>query len=250
MKQYKIDDYYSALSEQLLSGMPIDLSQLSRQDRLAEINALLEHLKLAKIESLGISESGQTEITGLNSLYIDPFITRIDFQCRNLTQEFNHLCYFSSDSHECKGVVIVPIINQEWILMVKQFRPTIGKAILELPRGFPNAKASKFSIHSYGNAVNELREETGINLDDHRSFPKFIQYIHENTGTSNITNAIYKLELKVAEQDLNSLVKEMHFDQGETSQIIKTQLVNIKKLGDVVEDQHTAASLWLVLNAS
>ena len=63
--------------------------------------------------------------------------------------------------HGCDGVYILAITTEGSVVVVKQFRPTVNRAVLELPAGGIDAGESPLE-----SAKRELFEETGYVSDD------------------------------------------------------------------------------------
>jgi len=70
--------------------------------------------------------------------------------------------YFTTEPNTSQ-VAILPVIDEEHILMVKAKRPVIGDVTWELPAGGCNENESPLSA-----ACRELKEEAGIGIDDSR----------------------------------------------------------------------------------
>jgi len=58
------------------------------------------------------------------------------------------------------AVVIIPVLDDEKIVMVKQYRAAVGKVLLELPAGTIEKREDPYEC-----AVRELEEETGFTAE-------------------------------------------------------------------------------------
>jgi hypothetical protein len=238
------------INTSLQNGRPVDLSRMPRFERLQLINAFLEANALRPLEGLGDSSQGQIEFVGINGITPDPFrpgafVTRVDFQCNKPRPEgYNHLAFFNAGTTKHSGVIIVPVINDEFVLMVQQYRPALGRVTLEIPRGFTADLGNPNEIKSYGAALKELHQETGIDLTQipHQVRKEFTLF--ENTGTSNIANAALTIGIQLSPNQLELLNNRVVQDLADLDQRIKTILVSKVQLGGLVNDNHTAAALF------
>ncbi len=231
-----------------LHSYPINLTALNRDLRLDVINGFLISQGLLPLSRLGDANNGELEFTGINSFWADPFVSRIDFQTKCLNREFNHLCFLSPASDGCSGTIVVPVVNNQYLLLVEQFRPTVGVRTLEVPRGFINPEESNRINNSFGNALREFSEETGLDQTKIAYFPNLVGEVFENSGVSTNKNKVYRVAITVPEEQLNNLIKTNHLDQGEVDQFVSTRLVEFKDLKLVIKDQHSASAIWLALN--
>lgn len=240
----------SQADQKLKSGQPVNLSHLPRAERLKVINQILDSNSLRALEGIGDSSQGQIEFVGINAITPDPvkpgaFVTRVDFQCNKPQPEgFNHLSFFNAGATMHSGVVILPVVNDQYILMIQQFRPVIGRSTIEIPRGFAADLGDPNQIKSYGAALIELAQETGVDLrkTDHKVTKEFSLY--ENTGTSNILNAVLVINLKLSEDQLKQIHSRIINDSDEIGQSIKTLLVPVSEVKGITQDNHTAAALF------
>lgn len=234
----------------LQNGRPVDLSRMPRFKRLELINSFLEANSLRPLEGLGDSSQGQIEFVGINGVTPDPFkpgafVTRVDFQCNKPHPEgFNHLAFFNASTTKHSGVIIVPVINNEYILMVQQYRPALGRTTVEIPRGFTADLGNPNAVKSYGAAIAELHQETGIDLSKtpHQVLKEFT--LLENSGTSNIVNAVLTIGIKLPEAQVQAINDRVVQDLDNLDQRIKTILVRREQLAGLVNDNHTAAALF------
>ena len=236
----------------LKNGRPVDLSSLNRVERLEAINAFLSSQKLRPLEGLGDQTQGQIEFVGINALTPDPvkpgmFVTRVDFQCNSYEKGFNHLAFFNAGTTLHSGVVVVPVINDEYVLMCQQFRPLVGRHTIEVPRGFVGDLGDPNAIKSYGAALIELRQETGVDLttERHQIAAEFSGW--ENTGTSVINNAFLRINIQLSPEQLNAVSSRVVNAEADFDHRIKTLLVPREDLKAVVQDNHTGYALFKAL---
>jgi hypothetical protein len=248
-----------ALEVKLKSAEKVDLSYLPREKRLGVINDLLNHLKLKSLDGLGDAEQGQMEFIGINGLSLDPFqpgkfITRLDFEtlvkAGDKEIKFNHLCLVNANTAELSGVIIVPLIRVAgeevpYVALVRQFRPALGRTTVEVTRGFPDP-ADLLNTKQFSGALRELNEETGLLNNRERIEVKEISLSDENSGTSNITNTITKVEFSMTKEEFNAAQGRIVTDI-DSLQSIGTIIVPLNKAIRFVRDLHSQAAIGLVL---
>ena len=236
----------------LLRGEKVDLSMLSRQERLEVINDWLAVNGLRLLEGLGDSAKGQMEWVGINAFIPDRFVARVDFEAQlasgGKVNRFNHLVFLNCNSLRQGGALIVALVEPEknpadrYVLLVKQFRPVIGRETLELPRGFPDADdflASK----PVQTALRELEEETQL-LSQHRDAVREISEVgavYENTGTANIKNTVFKMRVVLSPALMEQAAHHMHHEPS--GHAVRTYLLPVAEALAVLEDQHSLAAL-------
>ncbi|OOC42640.1 NUDIX domain-containing protein [Thermosipho sp. 1074] len=100
------------------------------------------------------------------------------------------------------AVAVVPILDDNKVVMVKQYRYPIGRELLEIPAG-------KFDFKGEDPlecAKRELKEETGFQAKDYT----YLGYIHTTPGFSNEVIYIYLARNLVkgnAEPDEDEIIK-------------------------------------------
>ena len=236
------------------SASTLDLSRFNRRDRLAIINYILEGLNLKPLAGLGDFTKGQIEFIGINKIKIDPFVCRFDFMAIGASGKvFNHLCLFNANTAAGSGAIAVVIINNDSLLLIEQFRPTLGHVVYDFPKGFPEA-GNLSAIKGLRTLELELEQETGIKLCD---LPQedieitLFSDVIENTGTSNITNDIFILRLRITDQSKLQALKNYHTFDDEKSGI-NVKLIPICDAFRYIRDNHSLAALgsMFCLNAA
>lgn len=260
MKQVSVtswsDDSYN------LEQGAVDLSHLPRTARLAAINDILRRYNLRPLEGILDASQQQMEILGINSFTPDPFVSRVDFKmsCGKTDAQgnditFNHLVFINAQTHDSSGVVIVPILQcentvEDFILLVRTGRPTMGKLIYELPRGFSDSQdtiSSKSLASAVAAAHRELKEETGLSQMIQSSSYIRLKDTYENTGTHNVKNYNVALIMKVTSRQLDSLISSIDHKETESGIGLCIRAVPLSQAFGLLHDNHsiTALSCWL-----
>lgn len=115
------------------------------------------------------------------------------------------------------GAVVVPITKDGKIVLVKQYRQSIGKITLECPAGFVDRGEKSFAV----SARRELLEETGYKAKKMKSMGTLYSYPAKLTAKFRIFLAL-DCE-KVAEQST---------DEGESIGVVK---IDFKKAVEMVK---------------
>lgn len=106
----------------------------------------------------------------------------------------NHTSLYEFVLHK-KAVAIVPIVDNNRIMLVKQYRPVIDKKIWELPAGIIDKNETPFQA-----AKRELEEETGMKAGKIKKMGTF----YSSPGfTDELTTIFAAMDLKKAEQKLD-----------------------------------------------
>ncbi|CAL6074416.1 ADP-sugar_diphosphatase [Hexamita inflata] len=148
---------------------------------------------------------------------------------------------FQIDTHIQSSVVflkgdavgILPIINNTYILLTKQFRAPLGRLFLEIPGGMTDGSLD-FSLV----ALKELQEETGLHISKKslKSLGKIIpspdlcdEYIH-----------LFLLEIEMSETEMK-IIKEKLF--GTDDEAIKIKILKVEDAFLEVEDASTLVAM-------
>lgn len=131
------------------------------------------------------------------------------------------------------AVVILAFLDNDTILMVRQYRRAVDKVLLELPAGTLNSNETPEEC-----ALRELEEETGYKAHKIEKLGSF--YLAPGYSTEKI-HAFFANELEERKQRL------------EIDEDIKVEKVKVKDLlvminEGKIEDAKTLASLFLFLN--
>lgn len=252
---------HSALFSLLTSG-PVNLSHLSREARLLVINDFLSKQDLRPLEAILDAQEGQMEILGVNKFTPDKFVSRVDFlvttgkydEQGNLIT-FNHLTFINTHTAHLSGIVIVPVVycaetQEEYILLIKTGRVTLGSSLFELPRGFSepsDAKNNKSLSSAILAAHRELKEETGLHQLVQDSHYTFLRDTYENTGTHNVKNSNVALILSATANQLHCLRSTLLHHEEEIGMALTLTAVRTTEAFELIQDNHsiTALSCWM-----
>ncbi len=244
------DVVVAQISEELERGESVDLSNMPREQRLQVINAFLESKNLRALEGLGDAGKGQMEFIGINSFAPDRFVARVDFQTAlgegEKRNTFNHLNFISANTAVTSGMVTVPVVrvegeSQEYVVLVRHYRPTIGKDTVELTRGFPDKDDIMLSKPVKA-ALRELEEETGLVSESAGALSiTQVGKHYENSGTTNVCNDIYRVDISMTPEQFNA-VQGRRVVEGSGLEI-KTILATPREAMDLLEDDHSIAAL-------
>jgi len=130
-----------------------------------------------KIDDLRLFLPQCGELTPVETLHQNPwFIVR------------NRGSYFTTE-YTWQQVVILPVVDNQSIVMVRVKRPVINDVTLELPAG--GAKEDESPLES---AARELGEETGIRISDLERFRKLLPIAGSPNRNPNLIH-IFQIEL-------------------------------------------------------
>lgn len=237
------------IGKSLAAGKPVDMAVLTPELRLIAINSFLTRENLRTLPALGDKGRGQVEFVGIERYQPDKFVSRIDFKAEVIgadgkVSSFNHLVLINSNTNLVSSAIIVPVISVEGsdvphVLLVKQFRPVIGKTTFELPRGFVDPQDPRQS-RAIAVALRELREECGVRIASIKSF-RGIGSIHENTGTSNTATNIMVAEIELSRKEFET--HQQMIRREDSGGVITTHIVPLTDAPSILEDQHSLAAL-------
>jgi ADP-ribose pyrophosphatase len=119
-------------------------------------------------------------------------------------------------------VVVVPFLNDQTLIMVKQYRYPLHKALLEFPAGhIENEENPKDT------AVRELAEETGY----HSKEIEHVYTYHPSVSKTRQVVYVFKAkELTAEEQGAGSL-------RHESTEDIKVEKIKVKELTQMITDK-------------
>jgi hypothetical protein len=248
-RQEKVE--YERLLQKLARGEQVDLSHLSRSDRLIVINEFLQAQDLRPLDGLGDASQGEMEFVGVNCFVSDPFVARLDFETvigvPEKRKQFNHLVFTTSHSAKGSASIIVPFLRLQGdaepghILVVKQFRPVLGRFTTELPRGFADAGDFSHSDTQSG-ILRELEEETGIvsAFRDTIEVEK-MQPVLESSGTHNVINAVYKVTISLSQLQFDAVKQKMMCQAS--GHKIRSGVIPLREASTALDDNHSLAAL-------
>jgi ADP-ribose pyrophosphatase len=119
-------------------------------------------------------------------------------------------------------VVVVPFLDESTLVMIKQYRYPLHKALLEFPAGhIENGENPKDT------AVRELVEETGY----HSKEIEYVYAYHPSVSKTRQVVYIFRAkELTTGEEVMGSL-------RHESTEDIKVEKVKVKKLAQMITDK-------------
>tara|TARA_Y100000768_G_scaffold343307_1_gene288894 strand:- start:179 stop:694 length:516 start_codon:yes stop_codon:yes gene_type:complete len=123
--------------------------------------------------------------------------------------------YYFYDENETQ-VMILPVINKDKFIFVKQFRRPINKMTYEFPAGGCLNKKEK-PINA---AIRELREETGINLSKN----KLIKINSISVNPQRQRKLVHIFLAKISSSDFKNIVKV------NSSEIKKVEIKNFNQV--------------------
>lgn len=211
----------------------LDGSGLSKKDLLNKINQELDKRNLKKLNSLGDNKLGQGEITGIFSIHeeVNKYVTDVVFNKRFSDGKLGkHRIIFNANGKINDGAVVFTLINNK-IVVVKQWRSSLGKYTYEIPRGFSEKLVSdKKNIKNIfelpiQSAIRELKEEVSSKLE----IDDIIEmgHSHEDSGMSStcISYFLIKIRTKVKLKDLfeknNETQKAYLYSENEFENLIR-----------------------------
>jgi ADP-ribose pyrophosphatase len=110
---------------------------------------------------------------------------KLDFRPHQKVVLPNGRTTYLSVIHHPGAVIIAPLVNSETVILIRQFRPAVGRYIYELPAGTIDAPEKPLSA-----AKRELLEETGFTA---KKFKK-LGSIYPVPGYSTEVIHIFKAE--------------------------------------------------------
>lgn len=132
------------------------------------------------------------------------------------------------------GVVIIPIVDNEFVIFVQNYRFPLKELMWELPRGFIDKNEE--AIHS---AKRELKEETSFNVE--LSNLKQIGLVAPDSSLINNKLPVFTASLKSSDESKDEIDKE----------ITQYRLVKITEINKFIKENNvtdgiTLSSLYLM----
>lgn len=114
------------------------------------------------------------------------------------------------------SVLIVPLLNDNEVVMIEQYRPILDRRILELPAGTRQPHENIFAC-----AQRELREETGY-------YPEHLMPLGEIVVSPGVSNEIMHL----------FLARQLHFDPlpMDVDEMIENRQIPLDQLVEMALD--------------
>lgn len=121
----------------------------------------------------------------------------------------------------CNGIVsIVPVTVDRKFVLIRQYRPVVGRFVIEFPAGLSDKGESLIDV-----ARRELIEETGYDSDA-------LEFLTESPLSSGLTTEILSVFLaKDASPALPELIERYPADETENIEVIT---VPLSELGDAL----------------
>ena len=124
------------------------------------------------------------------------------------------LSCITKDHSKCDGVMILPIYNNDQVVIVKQYRPAISDYLYELPAGMIDKGESIEEA-----AKREIFEETGLNS---KNYELILRPSYTSVGISDETTAIVRL-------DVYGTISTEHNEDDEEIEVIKLKIDEIEQ---------------------
>lgn len=113
----------------------------------------------------------------------------------------------------CDGVMILPLTEENEVVILKQYRPAIGDYLYELPAGIIDKGESIETA-----AKRELYEETGLSCIEYK---EFIKPSYSSVGISDETTAIVKMKV-------SGEITNRNIEEDEEIEVMKIKLEEAK----------------------
>lgn len=124
------------------------------------------------------------------------------------------------------GVVIIPVLNNNQVMMVRQWRHPVGEELLEFPAG----KLDKEGEKPLDAAKRELEEETGFKANSW----EYLGFIYTTPGFCNEKLHLYRAWNLVASEimpDYGEIIEKIIIDIDEAKNMAKTgKIVDAKTI--------------------
>ena len=124
----------------------------------------------------------------------------------------------------CDGVMIIPLTENDEVVLLKQYRPAIGDYLYELPAGIVDPGESIEEA-----ARRELFEETGLKA---KSYELILKPSYTSVGMSDETTAVVKMvvdgEMTNENIEENEDIEVFKIKKSEAKEFVKNHNVSIK----------------------
>lgn len=114
----------------------------------------------------------------------------------------------------CDGVMILPLTENEEVIILKQYRPAIGDYLYELPAGIVDEGETIEEA-----AKRELYEETGLRC---KSYELYLKPSYTSVGLTDETTAIVKM---IVEGEIST----ENIEENEDIEVIKMKIDKVKE---------------------
>lgn len=115
---------------------------------------------------------------------------------------------YCSVEYPYSGAAVLAVFSlsgKRYYLLNRQYRPFLGKTVLEIPRGFSETGDSAFRT-----AAKELREESGLDISE--GIIKSLGFVSSDSGLTNNMTELFLVEYITEKQTVPSEA-EMIFEQ-------------------------------------
>lgn len=128
-------------------------------------------------------------------------------------KEENLICK-THNHNTCDGVMILPITEENEVVILKQYRPAIGDYLYELPAGMVDPGENIEEA-----AKRELFEETGLKA---KSFEMILKPSYTSVGITDETTAVVKMVVE-------GTITNENMEEDEDIEILKVHISKIKE---------------------
>ena len=222
--------------------------------RLLRINAQLAERGLRPLADPGDAETFGIELLAISEIYphAKRFFTDVKFKTRYADGSFGeYMITFGPTGGDLDGAVFTIVVNGLSFVILKQWRPTVGRWCHEAPRGFDRQGRD---LGGEERQISEAEVPFGIidhevsvaTLRAHLQSAHFLGRIAENSGTHATAPAHFLLMLKASGAP-------MEFESNlRTSKHAKALLWDAQtirdEIGRRITDNHTLTALALASN--
>lgn len=119
----------------------------------------------------------------------------------------------TKDHSKCDGVMILPITENEEVIILKQYRPVIDDYLYELPAGIVDPGETIEEA-----ARRELFEETGLKC---KSYELILKPSYSSVGITDETTAVAKMIVE------GEITKD-NLEENEEIEVLKVKKENVK----------------------
>jgi hypothetical protein len=230
------------------------LRTMSHNERLSMINGLLNKRNLRPLGGLGNNDEGQPEIVDIHSwsdenarFFQDVFFV---VQPPNDGTPYNHMVRFNANGDVSDGAVFIPVING-LVVVVRQFRTSLGKETWELPRGFcdnvdrvakQGGNPGSLSLGDLPKVlVRELGEEVLSGGGAKITSLTDLGQVYENTGTHNVAPDMYIVAMTV---EKGMLERQLGGSENLRVKLLTWPELEMEARCGEIKDMHSLAALY------
>lgn len=126
----------------------------------------------------------------------------------------NELSCVTKEHNRCDGVMILPITENNEVIVLRQYRPAIGDYLYELPAGIVDKGETIEEA-----ARRELFEETGLQC---KSYELYLKPSYTSVGISDETTAVVKM---IVEGEIST----ENLEDDEDIEVFKIKINEVKE---------------------